>query len=770
MALALGLVACTPPEPSPVQVVEPPPTATFWPTATAQAMATPSASVSTSAQAPAETSVPPANTPEPTATAVSPTPTPPPTATPSANPSLAPTATPSPTSTPEPAPTSTPTPRPTSTPAPPNPIAGLKDGARLERNKPALANQLKALPWVADGVDISESRATELLVTIAWRYPDVFEALMKKPWLLDGVPSYESTAIYEIRWMAHTSPNLASRILAKSWMDDGITRDETIVIDRMSSTIRAENESLQSEVIRQVTEILDMPFLDSVESPDAMAVRSLESFEDAGSAEFLELMTHPAVSDGIDDEEAKIITLMAGTNKYKPELVSVLLDGSSVFKEERIVNLPHSGKVLLAIIRFHDRVTPSPNMDYLEYVVRHHEGFMGEPLPTNYVVWYFVDYVSSGHHAGTHIASNPERDPAIGEYWRAPRHAAHEGGHYYWRASEAWISEGGADMLVILSENARVGRPLVHNREQCTSFNTISEIADAEAGGDKYSCSYRLGQRLFLDLYHALGKAAFQRAFRNLYSMRLRDDPTDDCEGTELALCHVEMAFKSGTSEETAAKVDKLIGHWYYGRTGSHDGDRAGLVALYHEMNGPNWTNSANWLSDAHIGEWYGVTTDADGRVIELDLEDNGVSGPIPPQLASLVNLRELLLGYNRLRGQVPAELGGLASLTKLELNNNDLVGEIPSSLGNLTNLTWLRIDDNELTGAIPSTLGSLSNLTRFNLDDNRLTGAIPDSLSNLAALRHLRLAGDNQLTGCLPAGLPNVANNDVAHLGLPSC
>ena len=43
--------------------------------------------------------------------------------------------------------------------------------------------------------------------------------------------------------------------------------------------------------------------------------------------------------------------------------------------------------------------------------------------------------------------------------------------------------------------------------------------------------------------------------------------------------------------------------------------DCAALVALYEETDGDNWENNSNWLSDAPLGEWFGVTTDDDGRV-----------------------------------------------------------------------------------------------------------------------------------------------------------
>ncbi len=49
--------------------------------------------------------------------------------------------------------------------------------------------------------------------------------------------------------------------------------------------------------------------------------------------------------------------------------------------------------------------------------------------------------------------------------------------------------------------------------------------------------------------------------------------------------------------------------------------ERAALVALYEATNGPNWVNNANWLTDAPLGEWYGVHTDQLGRVVGLGLE-----------------------------------------------------------------------------------------------------------------------------------------------------
>ena len=116
--------------------------------------------------------------------------------------------------------------------------------------------------------------------------------------------------------------------------------------------------------------------------------------------------------------------------------------------------------------------------------------------------------------------------------------------------------------------------------------------------------------------------------------------------------------------------------------------DRAALVALYNATDGANWRNKGNWLSDAPMGEWDGVTTDSDGRVTHLDLPYNQLTGGIPAELGSLTNLTHLDLPYNQLTGGIPAELGSLTNLTHLDLPYNQLTGGIPAELGSLTNLT----------------------------------------------------------------------------------
>ena len=180
--------------------------------------------------------------------------------------------------------------------------------------------------------------------------------------------------------------------------------------------------------------------------------------------------------------------------------------------------------------------------------------------------------------------------------------------------------------------------------------------------------------------------------------------------------------------------------------------ERAVLEALYEATGGGDWSLNDNWLSAAPIGEWYGVTVAADGRVTGLRLQNNNLSGRIPPELGSLSSLVELSLSHNDLSGRIPPELGNLSSLARLFLHNNRLSGGIPPELGRLSSLERLILDSNELSGRIPRELGGLSSLRQLVLSRNDLTGQIPSELTDLD-LEEFSLAY-NELIGPIPPAL----------------
>jgi hypothetical protein len=181
--------------------------------------------------------------------------------------------------------------------------------------------------------------------------------------------------------------------------------------------------------------------------------------------------------------------------------------------------------------------------------------------------------------------------------------------------------------------------------------------------------------------------------------------------------------------------------------------DRLALEVLFKSIGGADWEEQGCWMTDADLGEWHGVTVDAEGRVTTLELDYYGLTGPLPSEVLQLSALQGLDLGGNLLTGPIPAELGKLTALTTLLLYENQLTGLIPAELGQLEALTDLCLSDNQLSGPVPAELGQLGALTMLSLDGNQLSGPIPAELGQLGALTGLCLIY-NQLSGPIPAEL----------------
>jgi hypothetical protein len=181
------------------------------------------------------------------------------------------------------------------------------------------------------------------------------------------------------------------------------------------------------------------------------------------------------------------------------------------------------------------------------------------------------------------------------------------------------------------------------------------------------------------------------------------------------------------------------------------------LGEIWSDTNGASWTVNTGWDTLTDANTWTGVTLVA-GRVTQLRLNGNNLSGPIPPELVDLSDAIYFRLYDNHLTGSIPPELGNMPALLHLMLQDNDLTGAIPPEIGDITTLTRLELFGNDLTGSIPSELGNLSNLEWLNLQLNDLSGSIPSELGNLSNLDTLKLFG-NDLTGSIPSNLVNMSS-----------
>ena len=409
------------------------------------------------------------------------------------------------------------------------------------------------MSWLADDLTEDEAWATVSLVYLALDVPETFQRLITIPWITDGIDEDEAWAIGSLSDVGTESQYAVERLVSYPWFTDGILPDEATVVTALGS---------MSYELGAGTEFIGMSFLESIEPSDAIALMSLEFLSYDSPAMFRRVMSHPSVADGITDDETAVLALLSDVQITNPDMVDTLLEQSNVQIERRSIELPLAGDVELAIVRLQPGA--ARGMGLLESAVRFAEHFMGEPLPTSFVLLFYADAVIpdyAGHNSGLSMTVHPDfdSDDDSDEASYAPYILAHEVAHYYWNnSSELWLDEGAAEIVSIVYEETTTGLEAqgAANTFPCSYAADLTGVERLEEtlAGD---CAYSLGTHFFLDLYRTLGEEEFQRGFRGLYLMG-RDilDPEDpDARGID----HVRDAF--GFSQEAR---DEIIPKWYW--------------------------------------------------------------------------------------------------------------------------------------------------------------------------------------------------------------
>lgn len=145
--------------------------------------------------------------------------------------------------------------------------------------------------------------------------------------------------------------------------------------------------------------------------------------------------------------------------------------------------------------------------------------------------------------------------------------------------------------------------------------------------------------------------------------------------------------------------------------------DSLALVNFYQNTNGDGWTSSTDWLQ-TDMDTWEGVTLSS-GRVVNLNLENNNLSGIIPDQIGNLLFLETIDLSGNQLEGTLTGTIVNLTSLTSLDLGDNeisnipDLNLLVPNPITSL-NLSSNRLDFEDLEPVF--TLGFLNYANQKNI------------------------------------------------------
>ena len=280
---------------------------------------------------------------------------------------------------------------------------------------------------------------------------------------------------------------------------------------------------------------------------------------------------------------------------------------------------------------------------------------------------------------------------------------------------------------------------------------------------------------------------AIPSEFGQLVNLRHLDVSSSAVEGAlPRELVHVPLDFFHWNRTVLCAPGDEDFRTWLRGianhrasAVGACDGqggvicdswDGWTLAWLHRSTGGEYWKNDTNWRSDQPLDSWYGVTTDDDGRVVELSLPNNGLANGVR-RIVCLDKLRWLDLSANRLEGALGPRIGDLLDLEYLDLSGNVWLGytdapsphtgtanPIPAVLGNLGKLQMLDLSGTYFGEAIPDELGNLKSLVRLDLADmNWVSGSIPPAFGQLSELRHLDVSGNGRMAGRLPQELVEV-------------
>ena len=193
--------------------------------------------------------------------------------------------------------------------------------------------------------------------------------------------------------------------------------------------------------------------------------------------------------------------------------------------------------------------------------------------------------------------------------------------------------------------------------------------------------------------------------------------------------------------------------------------ERFVLMELYDSTGGDSWTSRGGWDTDSELGDWHGVTVE-DSLIRDLRLPGNGLEGPLPPALGSLLGLETLDLADNDLTGGIVVAITSIDPLDTIRISGNeDMEGALPFRLIDLENLRALEYEDTDMCASPAPTfqdwIGSLDvadgatcdnpDAVELSLPFVYLTQAIqsPEGdvplISNRKALLRVFLVGDQE-------------------------
>ena len=413
----------------------------------------------------------------------------------------------------------------------------------LAQNHPSLYRQLAALPWVEDGLSQLERDTIDQLLYIGVSDITSLETTLGLPWVQDAISEVEYGALDRLSYLGVVDIPSLRATLGLAWVQDAISAVEYDTIDWL--------ENLGYEDVPNLAAIIAMPFLQTLDNTDVLALRSMHRL--AHEEALVPLIEHASFLDGITDDETTLVTAV-GTLYRDTDEISRMLDPGYASIEA----VTSATGLQLSIVRTGSQPQPW-TADALGDAADYAEQVMLLDLPVDHVVLVLKDKAvpstAAGANHGFAISYLPEYEQMQDTFEgrSLQQGLAHEVAHYYWIGNEGWIDEGLANTIEYMhgADSGLSPGQLKVPRGDCEAHDLemLSEW-DPETDAPEYYCNYYLGERLFLELRENLDDAEFSERLRDLYQLSLTAQETDQTPGIAV----VRQVFS-----DQAAIVDK---HW----------------------------------------------------------------------------------------------------------------------------------------------------------------------------------------------------------------
>ena len=365
------------------------------------------------------------------------------------------------------------------------------------------------------------------------------------PVVTDPVDSVTQLRLSDLRngeWLEYYHPDIAALIRAIRWVQDGVTELELEVVQELLYLAYHDHEA--------TGEVVQMPFLETLETADWHAVDGITTIFRGGLGETLKGTLE--YRNGITDSQTLAVVAAAATGSARA--IPEYLDGGQIFSETRNYSTSRTPDLTVSVVSL--STFSAQTVDMTGTSVNLTEFVVALPLPTDHVIVVLDRRAVTGDFAGTNHGY------AIGmaidnfhNVQNLQNGLHHEVAHYWWRGNADWIDEGVADTIAATA-SIRQGHTLAaqpNRRKDCAARN-LSAIGQPAKSDAQFYCNYYLGEKLFRELQSSMTEQEFTVALQNLYrASRAKPAPTSQKQ-VRANVAEVRNAF--------AAQASVVEYHW----------------------------------------------------------------------------------------------------------------------------------------------------------------------------------------------------------------